>query len=236
MKTKTIPNIPKVAMLSLWKDDTGRKLEERIDHLLAKSYANLRFVWVVGDSSDGTEDVLRAVAALDKRVTVIRHDTHIEVSDPDTRLLRMSQTANAGLQTVRKTDKYVVIHESDLITPVDVVEQFLATGKDVIGGSVWLGDIFYDTFCYRKHGQLFSNSLPYHPEYVHDAINEDMDCIGSCWMFPAAAIHKGLTCPRHGAVELCKGLKAMGYNICFDPRIRIIQPTDLFTSRSHANA
>ena len=51
---------PKVVLLSLWRDDTGRHLEARVAHLLGKTYPALRWLWVVGDSADGTEDALRA--------------------------------------------------------------------------------------------------------------------------------------------------------------------------------
>ena len=232
MKTKTIPNTPNVVMVSIWKDDTQRRLEERVEHLLAKSYPKLRFVWVVGDSSDGTEDYLRSVAAQDKRATVLRHDTNIAGDDPDTRLERMSLTINAGFQTFRKTDKYAVIHESDLVSPVDVVEQFIATGKEVVGGFVWLGNIFYDTYAYRKNGRRFDNHAPFHPEFDMNSLNE-LDCIGSCWMFPTAA---KISCLKYGVIELCGQLKEKDYSIWCDPRIRIEQPVDLWTSRSHANA
>lgn len=231
MSKKSTPNIPKVVALSFWRNDMGKRIEERVHHLLGKSYGNLRFIWVTGDNSDETEEYLRGIAAQDKRVSVIRFDTQIEGDEPNIRLHRLGLTANAGLEAIRKGDTYAMIHESDLVSPVDVVEQFIASGKDVIAGFVWLGDIFYDVYAYRKHGVKFSNHAPYFPDFDMHGLNE-LDSVGSCWMFPARA---GLRCTIGGCVEMCDNLRAMGYKIWCDPRIRIEQPIDLWTSRSHAN-
>lgn len=219
-------------MMSLWRDDMNMKIHERVDHLRSKSYPNLRYVWVVGDSNDETEEYLRRTSIHDNRITVIRHDTHVLGEHPDVRLERLSLTLNAGLMAVRKKDTYILHHESDLITPHDIVEQLLATGRDVVGGWVTLGDIFYDTYLYRKDGVHFTNHAPYHTCYKPDELFE-LDSIGSVVLYPARA---GVYCQKGGLVEICQQLKAQGYSIWCDPRIKIIQPHDLFTSRSHASA
>lgn len=223
--------LPRVAMLSFWRDDANKRIEERVQHLLGKSYPNLRYVWVVGDSTDETEDYLRGIAAKDKRVTVVRFDTNIEGDDPNTRLHRLGLTANAGLEAIRKGDVHGMIHESDLISPVDIVEQFIASGKEVIAGFVWLGEIHYDVFAYRKNGVKFTNHPPYFPGLDMNGLNE-VDSVGSCWLFPARV---KLRCTIGGCVEMCDNLRVMGYSIWCDPRIRIEQPIDLWTSRSHAS-
>ncbi len=231
MGRKSTPNIPRVVMISFWRNDMNNRIEERTQHLLAKSYPNIRYVWAVGDSTDETEEYLWSLAENDKRITVIRHDTNIEGDTPDIRLQRLSLTANAGLMEVRKTDKWVCIHESDLVTPVDVIEQFIATGKDVVAGWVTLGEIFYDTYAYRKDGVKFTNHAPYNPVYRPDEPFE-LDSVGSCWIFPAKA---GIYCTIGGCVEMCDNLKKQGYAIWCEPRIRVVQPIDLWTSRNHAS-
>lgn len=230
-KKRTTPNIPSVVILSFWRDDMAKRIEERTQHLLSKSYGNLRFVWVTGDNSDDTEGYLRSIAAKDKRVSVIRFDSGMEGEEPNLRLERLSRTADVGLQAIRKGDVYGVIHESDLVTPVDVIEQFIATGKDVVGGSVWLGNLFYDTFVYRIDGVRFTNEAPYHPKYNPNEMFQ-LDSVGSCWMFPARS---GVRCTKWGCLEMCDNLREQGYTIWCNPLIRVIQPIDLWVSRGHAN-
>src|SRR5688500_12272074 len=114
-------------MLSLWRNDSQRHLDRRVNHLLSKTYPRLRWVWVVGDETDDTEARLRK--HWHGLIEFVRGDTRIGGDDPPERMRRMSLAASAGLAAVRSTDDYVVIHESDLISPPDVVERFLATGR-----------------------------------------------------------------------------------------------------------
>lgn len=223
-----------VVMMSLWRNDADRGLERRAHELLHKEGVT-RWVWVVGDSDDQTEMLLRATAYVSgKDVEVVRHDTGILEDDPDNRLLRLSLTANAGFETVRADDRWWCIHESDLQSERSVIWDFLRTGKDVIAGWVTLGHIFYDTYAYRAKGKMFTNNPPYHEVYDSRSIFE-VESVGSVYMFPAEAVRQGLRCEVGGAVELCQKLRGMGHTIWVDPLIPIIQPVELWVNRSHAN-
>lgn len=232
---------PRVVLISLWRNDVDKRLGERMDHLTSKTYPAVRYVWIVGDSSDDTEQQLRTRAAQDPRITVVRFDTGIESSDPTTRLRQLSETGAAGLDQVNVGDRWVVLHESDLVSPPDLIERFLAAGKDVIAGWVTLHrsdseePIFYDTWGMTKDGQMFSNFPPYHPAYVPDRPFQ-VDSVGSCFMFPAAAALDGLRARQWGVRELCWGLRERGYTVWLDPTLPIVQPRDLWTSHSHAPA
>lgn len=222
-----------VVLMSLWRNDARRKLEGRMRDLLSKQGVT-RWVWVVGDSEDDTEKLLRATAWVSGQdVEVVRRDTGIVEDDPDNRLLRLSLTANAGFETVRADDRWWCIHESDLQSPQDVIWQLLGTNKECIAGWVTLGHIFYDTYAYRAKGTMFSNNPPYHE--VYDARNLfEVESVGSVYMFPAQAVRDGLRCNVGGAVELCQKLREMGHRIWVDPLIPIVQPVELWESRGHA--
>lgn len=227
----------RIVILSMWQNDSAT-VYERAVHLLKKTHDGyLRWVWVVGDSSDDTEEKLNHVRAeyWGKDIILIRHDTGIAGDDPKTRLLRASQTANAGLDAVRGDDQYVLWHESDLRSPEDVVTRFLATGKGPVAGWVTLGEngIFYDTFAYTRDGRRFRNQAPYHDCYWPDRIFE-VDSFGSCWMGYAADIRDGVRCQGMGVLDLCAGFKARGRRLWVDPRIPIVQPVELWISRAHA--
>jgi glycosyltransferase involved in cell wall biosynthesis len=228
---------PRVAMLSLWRNDSRRNLLARCDHLTAKSYPNLRHIWVVGDSTDKTEAFLRGYAdlfAFDRDITIIRHDTGITAEDERERLRRLSLTANAGLDAVRADDDYLLIHESDILSPVDVVERLLDTGLCPIAAWPTLAvnndKLLYDVWALRKDGVRFGNHPPYHACYTPDAPFA-VDSCGTVWLLHAADIRAGARMTTFAAVELCAQLRAMGRTIWVDPTLEVVQPYDLWQPR-----
>lgn len=227
--------MPNTVISSMWRNDATRNLMGRAEHLLLKWQPGVRYVWVVGDSSDDTEAQLRDIVEVgDWPVEIIRHDTGIVGEDANVRLRRMSLTASAGFDQVRADDEWWILHESDLISPINLVDLMTGSGFDVLGGWVTLGDMFYDTYAYRKDGKLFTNHPPYHACYKPDEPFE-LDCIGSVMMFPARELRIGVRCDSGGVVELCRQFTEDGLRIWCDPRIKIQQPVELWESRGHAS-
>lgn len=226
--------IPRVVMLSFWRNDADRRLEDRARHLLAKTYPLLRWVWVVGDSDDVTANILRALSG-DANVQVIEHTTGYT-----DRYMRLSTSANLGIDRVQPDDDYVFIHESDLVSPPDVVERLLSHGKMPI--AAWptitlpdFGKAFYDIWGFRKDGMLFSNLPPFHPAYLSQEVFE-VDSVGSCWMFHAADARAGVRMGRGCAVEMCQRLRWRGRRIWVDPTTEVEQPVDLWVRHSVRDA
>lgn len=230
-----------VVMVSMWRDDAGRELGRRAMHLLQKGecYEALRWVWVVGDSSDGTEGRLRAMTramGCEDRVTVVRFDTGIAGDDPESRIKRLSMTANRWWDEIRAEDVYCLIHESDLVSPKDVVKRLVAhaeagrcpaAGWPVLKlGASW---VFYDTYAYRRDGVHFSNWPPFHACYRAGEVFE-VDSVGSLWLMWAEDVRgpQGVRCERRGAVDLCAGMKARGRRIWVDSTLVIVQPEGLW--------
>lgn len=222
----------RVAMLSLWRNDANRWAKERAEHLLSKTYPNLRLVWVVGDSSDNTLAVLQEAIKHGRReVVILNGDTGILGETLPERLRRLGVTANVGFDTVRPDDDYWMIHESDLASPSDIVDRFVAhaeAGRSPIAGWPILpfGNgqaVFYDIWAYRKDGQLFSNCPPFHPCYRPDEPFE-VDSVGSCWMFHAEDLRAGVRERDKACLDLCDGFRARGRHIWVDPTLVIVQP------------
>lgn len=234
---------PQVCMLSFWRDDEGREIQHRMDILLDKTYPNTRYLWAVGDSSDRTEQILQERAAKDNRITVVNVTTGILGNDLDTRLRRLSVTTSKALGHLLPTDDYLIIHESDLISPPDLVERLLSTPGDVKAGWVLLSDanatdscIFYDTWAYiGLDGQNFKNGAPYHPSFKPDQVFE-VEAVGSVWMAPAADFHgeHAIRCDRYAVRDLMRQLRQRGRRVFVDPTIRITQPTNLWVAYAHA--
>lgn len=238
---KTEPVVPSdVVLMSLWRNDVGRDQEQRIEHLLAKESVT-RWVWVTGNNNDATEEVLARYAAANPAITLIHYDSEDVGTNPDERLMRLSQTASVGLDDVREGDAFWCVHESDLISPVDVVTRLLQMQGDepkVCAGMVWLGEeigrCWYDTYAYRWDGGMFQNAPPYH-SCVNLQDYFEVHSAGSVVLMPAAPLRDGIRMERGGLVELSYKLRDAGYRIVVDPKLNIIQPIHLWTSAAHAS-
>jgi hypothetical protein len=220
--------------VSFWRNDVGRDLSARAAHLLAKTYAPLEWVWIVGDSQDTTYEALDGLLADHPRgdlVTLLDIGVQpVPQRAVDPRMWQFSRAAQAGLNAVPSDAEHVLIHESDIESPPDVVECLLAVEGDVVGAWPVLGDrhVFYDTWAYRGlDGDHFTNEWPYHID-AHERHPFEVSSVGTVWRFPAAALRQGLTCTEMGAVELCRGLRAQGYRIWCDPRLVVVQPRSTF--------
>jgi len=235
---------PRVVLLSLWQNDADRDLLARAEHLWSKTYPTPRWVWVIGDSQDGTLAMLheaRQAATPDRRArtTIVDlGDTGCPGADHHARLHRLSVTVNAALGYVHRVDNYVCWHESDLQSPPDVVERLLATGHPCVAGWPMLRgngyDQFYDTWAFRGlDGAHLTAEPPHHPDYRPDVCFE-VSSFGSVYLFPAAAVRQGLQATTRACVDLCAGLRAQGHTLWVDPTCEVVQPADLWVPQRWA--
>lgn len=229
---------PNVLLMCWFRSDADRYLEARVDHLLSKTYSRLRYLFVVGDSEDDTHRILTGLTKGRRDVTVVQHDTGIEGNDPVHRMRRLTATMNAALGHVNEADDYCLLHESDLRSPPDVVERFLATGLCPLAGwpTLTIGPtkLFYDTYVFRRDGTSFSNGAPYHACYKPDEPFE-VDSAGSVIMFHAADVREGARSPHLALLGFCEELRKRGRSIWVDPRIEIVQPVDLWVPQAPTN-
>ena len=219
-------------MLSFWRTDVARDLDARAMHLLQKGGRGIRWLWVVGDSTDETESRLRTLAPPD-RVTILRHDTGIVGEDRVTRLRRFSQTADAGLEAIDRAADRVLIHESDLRSPRDVVVRLQGDAdEEAVAGwptiTLMGRSQFYDVLCFRARGRAFDAHPPYHDVY-RAGQRFEVESVGSVWSLPAWAIRDGVRGGGHGALGICRGLRKRGVRILVDPTVEVVQPITLWT-------
>lgn len=226
---------PCVVMCSMWRNDLHRQLVDRAEHLLAKAetYPNLRFFWVVGDSDDDTLGALIDLSdGYDVAFTEI--NTGIPGADAQSRLRRLSATANCYLAADSAVCEYILVHESDILSPGDIVNRLVdhaEQGRCPIAAWPVLEiapgrKIFYDVLAFRKDGTQFSHNPPYHPGYVVDA-PFTVDSFGSVFLFNAADapyVHMR----ERAVLDLCEGLRARGRTLWVDPTIECVQPVGLW--------
>ena len=232
---------PRVVLCSLWRNDAHRDLAARVAHLLSKEddYPNLRWVWAAGDCDDDTAERLRELRA-DADVTIVVANSGITGDKPADRLRRLSVTANALWRQVNADDDYVLVHESDIVSPPNVVSRMVARAQaGICPVAAWSVldlapglRVFYDIFAARRDGVHFTNSAPYHAGYQPDAPFR-VDSFGTVYMltaWDAAQIEM-----RDGAVlDLCRQLRQAGRTLWMDPTLVVTQPIELWTPQVFA--
>lgn len=224
---------PRVVMFSLWKNDEKRRLRERAEHLLSKTYQPLRWVWVVGDCDPGDMTLARlldiAAEHPDEDITIVPVETPKTLN----RYERLSLSANAGRDQVRDEDDLWLTHESDIESPPDVIEQLLAAGKIPIAAWPVLEsgngkDIFYDVWAFRKDGKNFAHHPP-HCEGWDPLEPFPVDSVGTVWIAYAEDLRRGVRCYHECCVELCnKMTREYGRQFWAHPGVIVRQPRDLW--------
>lgn len=229
-------------ILSLWRNDAGRELEARARHLLAKrsSSCELSWLWIVGDSSDGTADRLEELAA-GAGAAIIRADSNIVGEDLATRRRRLSVTATTLFQAIDPAADLVLLHESDLQSSDLVVDELLellylvaSNGGAMHAVAGWptlhleQQPQFYDVWAYRDlDGRPFSARAPYARGYRRDRPFE-VGGFGSVWLAPAGLV-RGRVLRELAILELCRQWRAEGVRLWCDPRVAIVQPKHLWS-------
>lgn len=109
--------------VSAWMADCGKHFNERVEHLLGKPGVDA-WVWIVRPTNDLTSKLLQVVAERSGgRVLVIEESWE----KPADRILACSIVGDVAINAalMRGADR-VLIHESDLISPHDLVERLSA--------------------------------------------------------------------------------------------------------------
>lgn len=227
-----------IVIVSLWRNDAERDLLRRMEHLYAKTaeHQDLRWLWVVGDSVDATEKLLRRYALRDRRISVIERSFEETGEDVVTRRRRSSWTATQAFAELHHDADFVCLHESDLITPLDVLDRLLASGEGrpiagwptlcpEVGGPV----LFYDIWAYRGcDGRNFQSTFPYHESYRwRDPFQ--VGSFGSVWLAPAHLVRNRVM-RDEGCVELCAQWQQEGISLLVDPMILVQQPAHLWSA------
>lgn len=220
---------PRVVVLSCWSNDAGRRLDGRVAHLVSKLHAGVRLAWLVGDSTDDTFERLHwsiFAHGLEGTVTLVQRDTGIRVRGFEDRIARLSLTLTYMLELVDESDDVAIIHESDLLSPPDVVERLLAMPLPSAGWPVLAlngRELFYDTWAYRVDGANFTNDPPHSPRY-RERVPFVVDSAGSVTAWNAADVRR-----RRVAADAIVGLcRDVGRPVHVDPTLEIRQPRELW--------
>ena len=229
--------------LATWMADAGRHQVRRMTHLLAKPGIDT-WLWIVRPTNDNTENLLNAFEVKAKGRVVVLHEDW--PPHPD-RIVNLSMLGDYGItEALRMGADRLLIHESDLLSPVDVVDRLAAVGGSCVGGWPVLAGgedlppeyhltpdctllesaIFYDTWGYRAGGVRFTNSQPYHEIYKREPF--ELDSVGSVALIDCEYLRHGARFFPGAFVDLCGSIRALGGSVWCDPRVPVVQPVELW--------
>ena len=228
----------KILILSFWSNDEERLVRERARHLLSKAHYThhaVTYLWAVGDSSDETETILREMSA-EGAVIVVNVDTGIDGSDLATHRRRFAASANAAFAALPPAldgcDDFVCLHESDLLSPSDVLDRLYdlstshggpSSGWPTIDLCAPTGPQFYDIYAYRHlSGTCFT------PQEPRPDAPFRVSSFGSVWMAPVRLVG-GRSMSDDCIVDLCRQWCEEGVKLWCDPHLSIEQPTNLWS-------
>lgn len=225
-----------VTIMSLWRNDASRQLESRAAHLLSKvSVHGLNWLWVVGDSTDDTEKLLRDIAKQARKDSgkdiriIVANNPDVVGEDTDTRRIRSSRTATAGFARIPQNADFLLLHESDLVSPPDVIDRLLGAGQGrpcagwpIITLPGAAGPQFYDTWAYCDTRGLYFTAQQTRPSAPFR-----VNGFGSVWIAPASLV-RGHEMRTLAIRDLCGQWRAEEVPMFCDPNTEIVQPVGLW--------
>lgn len=225
----------RVTCLSMFNDATGylaRYMQQMARLRTAlESYGHyLHLLLVEGDSADDTwAQMNQAVETCHLHATMWQHHHRQPLrrgtGHPE-RLANLSRIWNRMLDGVPEYSDVVVIVESDLVWETDMMLQLIQRALqdgNIHCPMVWLGDLFYDIYLYRRNGVQFTNDPPYHPDLIMGRQLE-LDSAGSCLVMPGEIARTHRTTETHELMGLCNSARANGCKVILDSDLSVRQP------------
>jgi hypothetical protein len=223
----------KTVIMSLWRNDGDRNLLRRAQHLIDKTttHGTISWLWAVGDCTDRTELRLRNLAvdeSIYNTIRVMNVDTNIIGEDTPARRIRSSRSATAMFAhpDVKSAD-FVLLHESDLISPTDVIDRLMLAGKgEPCAGwpiiNLGKSSQFYDIWAYAH-----ANGKPFDLRERRPAKPIPVSSFGSVWLAPASIVC-GRVLHENAIRDLCKQWKNENIPMWCDATTEIVQPVELW--------
>lgn len=195
----------------------------------------VRVIAVEGDSTDKTHGALM-LSSMAKHIElkVVKH-AHGQpwfgsTESPD-RLKALSAVGNAIFDAVdEEKDDVLVYIESDLLWDAKTIASLIdlalnrEQGFDVFAPMIFAGEYFYDIWGYRKDGERFLSSAPYHPQAaLNNGLNQ-VDSVGSCLVMRSNVASACRIRNDYALVGWCEDARDKGFRIAVDTRLRIQHP------------
>ncbi len=234
----------RVCIMSLWRNDAYRSLESRVQHLSEKARHTtaheVSYLWCVGDSSDTTYQSLLpyTLTHAPQQVRIVQSESGVGPGeDTPTRRRRFASNANDMFATIPDAVDYVLLHESDIQSPPDLVDRLfhhLSELRERSAVAAWPVmeldgvDVFYDIWAFRRlNGLHFKQSAKSrHPRM-------EVSSFGTVWMAPTHLV-RNRTISEDCVVDLCAQWRREGVKLWTAADVVVRQPTALWTPTASA--
>lgn len=207
-------------------------------HALAKALAargdRLKLILGYGDSTDGTGEMLyeETIFFLDALLVDVSHGRLVfgSIEHPQ-RFKQLAGMGNKLLEHVDDTADIVGIVESDLVWDAETLYQLIedlvllpfalcAVAPMVMDGPT----SFYDVFAYRRKGERFTKTPPFHPDITPYEEFVQLDSAGSVLFMRGDLARKARFTDGQAIVGLCEEIRRYGGSIWLDPQATVCHP------------
>ena len=202
-------------------------------HKLEKSHKNIVYIFIEGDSSDNTYEVLQNWLTPKKNYILKKIDrNHLPFAKDRNpkRTVYFAELRNMLIDlalSIPEVSEVLMIDanygwKDDLISSlrgadVDIAAPLVVMHKDQHGKY-----LFYDTWAFRKNGVQFSHWHPYTKGLGHDPL--DVDSAGGCYLVKRRVLDAGV---RYNGdrdcehVGFCQAARDMEFTIKINPRVYV---------------
>jgi glycosyltransferase involved in cell wall biosynthesis len=206
--------------------------------LNSNPHLDIKYLFIEGNSTDGTYKILSKWADNYKQVTLIKHDLPKEMVTKD----RVMESIELIIDLAGDTD-YIMLVDADILEvpdnmPLTLIENMAKYKADIIAPYVLIEGTnkFYDTYVFRTTDKkLFRSEPPYTPNNYNTPF--EVSSVGTCMLFKAGVFMKVITENReyrkmrhkqsyYGYLCVCATARRLGYRIFADPTV-IITHADL---------
>ena len=217
-----------VAIFSLFRDNAGPYINQYANRIRSLTYEDIIVYAVEGDSRDGTLAQLKSLE--DDSFRVVSHNTGIERYGSVVNQRRfdcLGATGNAVLDKIAEDGlaDEVLFLDSDLLYSPTLIDDLLATGKEMVAPMIMAGHSFYDiwAFRYEEDGEIKNFSPdPAYPMSFSEPF--EIWSAGATVMMPASAIYNGARHNGEAIVSLCREVIKMGHKLYCDPNTIVYHP------------
>lgn len=216
-----------VAIGSAFRNSAGAQIERyftqvrKLSRDLRERGDSLYVISVEGDSTDNT--IRELDAHLEDMHSVRISHNHggpwFGSTEAPARFEALQGVGNAILNAVPITVEVFIYVESDLVWAseviLDLIDRVRINNCDVVAPMVFAGDLFYDIFAFRKDGQRFNPTPPFHPGIIPRELTE-IDSAGSCLVMRGAVARMCRIPAEDGLVGFCRNVREANYKIWLD--------------------
>lgn len=222
----------KLAIGSAFRNSAGRLANyERQVRDLQRLLPDIELVSVHGDSTDGTEDALRAMAVRLGLVPNVIERSHggpvFGSTEQPERFKALSYVGNGILENIHEDIDYLFYVESDLLWDAKTVLRLLARAQevDIVSPLIYAGAVFYDVWGFRGlDGQRFSPFHPYHSSLKFGGELTEVSSVGSALLMRGQVARECRIINDGCLVGFCEDARNKGYRIWCDSSLLVNHP------------